>query len=623
MKPMAEAIADAFVEIGAKITKFQAGMDKVRDRMKVIGAKLARFGKLAAGAVAAGFAAMAVAGVKAFAEQEAAVSKLSAALEANGDDVASLLPQYQDLASDIQAVTTQGDEMTLMLMAQLRNLGVMPDRMEAATKGTIGLQKALGVGAEAAAKMTAMAEQGEFTLLNRYVPALRGASTDAEKMAIVQDLMAKGFSQAEAETKTVSGAFQQLKNDFGDVLEQIGQTIVESAGLQAILVKLAEKVRAFGNRLKELREERFFDKMILQSKLFFENVKTIFKQIGAVIVLPFQTLWETVKFVYESIGTQTYNIVNSFVMLWKNGMNKVKAMFKALWHKVTHPSEPFEMPDTKPMLAGIKAAWVDNPDSPKNTWKIMLEKMEQATAQSNEKQQKLIQEFNAKGAEAAKKAVAEVAKVQEQLGEVGEKAKEAGKTFSAGFSFELPHLTDTQIGKWEKFLKLLADKSASVNIDIKLPSITTRLVDLWGKFFQNIANTFSITSQGGAAKVDIGVDISLPTMTNTKVKIWADFFDILGKFKDLSIKIDVKLPKLTNKQVGLWEKFFKAAGGLNIDLDKLPAAAKKAAEAAKQEKDAFNKDVVRLLEKAVTQRDAIKTAIENIATADAVPVFGP
>jgi|TARA_Y100000310_G_scaffold338121_1_gene426915 hypothetical protein len=189
--------------------------------------------------------------VKAFAEQEKAVNSLESAMSSLGDDVAKLLPKFTKLAAEIQDLTGIADESTIALMAQIRNLGVMPDQMEKATKGAIGLAKALGLDANAAARYTALALQGEFTILQRYVPALRQATSEAEKQAIVTDLMNRGFKQSQAELDTVSGRWRELKGRVGDLFEAFGEAISKGIDLRSTMASLSEKIKDLGNRMAD------------------------------------------------------------------------------------------------------------------------------------------------------------------------------------------------------------------------------------------------------------------------------------------------------------------------------------------------------------------------------------
>ena len=137
-------------------------------------------------------------------------------------------------------------------MTSLLNLGVQANALGAATKQAIGLAEALGLDSAAAAKYTALARQGEFTILQRYVTALREATTQAEKQAIVTDLMNKGWEQAQRNATTTSGALEQLGNAFGDLGETIGD-LVSGDGMGGALIEIKLLVEDLDEAIKSLQ----------------------------------------------------------------------------------------------------------------------------------------------------------------------------------------------------------------------------------------------------------------------------------------------------------------------------------------------------------------------------------
>ena len=216
------------------------GLAAAGNSLKSFGQTAMRVGKMFVSAFTAAGAALGAFSVKAitaWAKQEKAVNALRTALDTNGDNVDALIPKYTALAQAIQDETGAADENTIQLMAQIRNLGVLPQNMEKATKGALGLAKALNLNSESAARYTALALQGETTILQRYVPALRTAETAAEKQAIITDLMAKGYSQLQGELGTTSGRWKEFKGRVGDAWEEMGRAITEALGLNDALAR--------------------------------------------------------------------------------------------------------------------------------------------------------------------------------------------------------------------------------------------------------------------------------------------------------------------------------------------------------------------------------------------------
>ena len=160
--------------------------------------------------------------LSAYAQQELAEKKLAGALRATGQYSKETLDDLTRFASGIQQVTIYGDEAVLKLSQLAISMGLSADQSKVAVKGAIGLATAFGIDANTAIRGVTLALQGEFTLLNRYIPALRQVNTEEEKRAVLMKTLSEGFSLAMEETSTYTGAVQQASNQFGDALEKLG-----------------------------------------------------------------------------------------------------------------------------------------------------------------------------------------------------------------------------------------------------------------------------------------------------------------------------------------------------------------------------------------------------------------
>lgn len=212
--------------LGADIRSFQTNMRKASQTLSKVGKDMKSIGKNVSMYATAPIMGMAAVSVAAFDKQAQAEQKLATQIRANGKDVESTLESYKRFATELQSITIVGDETTLGLIQMAETMG--SSNVMEATKGAIGLSKALGVDLQSAIKMVTLAEKGEYTMLNRYVPALRLATTESEKAAIVQKLYADGMKIAAAEAKTGLGPLKQLQNTIGDISEEFGGIIAEA-----------------------------------------------------------------------------------------------------------------------------------------------------------------------------------------------------------------------------------------------------------------------------------------------------------------------------------------------------------------------------------------------------------
>jgi len=177
--------------------------------------------------------------------QEKADQKLIATLKTKNQYTEENFKLLKQQASAIQSVTTVGDEQSEMLQALALNLGATFDQVDEYTRGAIGLAESFadaGLNQETALKGIALAYQGNFTQLQRYIPALRTATDETEKMALLQQAMTDGFKQATDVAKSQVGQMEQFSNILGDV-QEVGGDILKDV-LTPIL-QLAKPVLEF------------------------------------------------------------------------------------------------------------------------------------------------------------------------------------------------------------------------------------------------------------------------------------------------------------------------------------------------------------------------------------------
>ena len=173
--------------------------------------------------------------------QAEAVRGLTRALELSGSAVGPSIEQHKAWASALQSTVNVGDEVTLGLMRQASMLGVSNESLQEATAAAIGLSEATGQDMSTSLRAVQLAMAGNFSQLSRYVPALREATSEEEKLRIVQDLASKGLSQKADRAKTAQGAGERLANSWGDFKEVVGSMLdplrlIVSSGL-AMLVE--------------------------------------------------------------------------------------------------------------------------------------------------------------------------------------------------------------------------------------------------------------------------------------------------------------------------------------------------------------------------------------------------
>jgi len=315
------------IEIGAK-DKTKRVLAAIGGRFKKFGANMGRvlrFGAVGIAAITASLVALGTKAVKVFGVQEKAEEQLKSAMLAHGDAVDELLPKYKALASAIQDETGVGDESTLALMAKLRTISVANENMERAVKLTLALTKA-GMREKTAYRAAADAINGNTTALTTYLPELRKAKTQAEKMAIVNDVLARGYNQMRADLNTVDGRMKELKGRIGDVVEEIGRAISGGLSLRDTLARLSDRIKRFG---ESERFKKFLDRVEKGTEQLRQMVDIItsggegagavFASIGNVIKSAFGVGAERVANVLKSAAPEIGRLIGSAIAMVTTG----------------------------------------------------------------------------------------------------------------------------------------------------------------------------------------------------------------------------------------------------------------------------------------------------------------
>jgi len=215
--------------------------------------KLKKNAKLVAIAGIGALSAMIVKTTRLFGVQEKAIVKMEAALKSSGQEVKNNSKDFQKFASELQKITTVGDEASLGLLQIATNMGLNSKQAKQATKDAIGLSKAFGIDTTAAIKAVTAAQLGDFNMLNRYIPALRSVKDETKKAAMARDLLNQSFKVAKAETATLAGATIQMQNAIGDAGEEIGKVFAPMLQKAAIFIRqLAERFQSLSPQAKNM-----------------------------------------------------------------------------------------------------------------------------------------------------------------------------------------------------------------------------------------------------------------------------------------------------------------------------------------------------------------------------------
>ncbi|MEM7227260.1 MAG: hypothetical protein AAF432_00450 [Planctomycetota bacterium] len=241
-----------FVELDLSSEGFEAGINRIADMSNRIQARLEELSQTARRTLVVGGVGVAGA-LKLAADQEEAERKLTAALKATGQARIADAETLKAQAAALQDTTRFSDQAIINLQAMAINMGATAEAADQATKDAIGLSNALGSDLNPTMlRMTLLAREGSTEMLNRYVPAIREAQTEQEKLAAFQQLVARGLEQEIALVDTATGQWIQVKNLLGEAGEEIGSSILPE--LKDLLSTLKEQVPEWIEYIKQNRE---------------------------------------------------------------------------------------------------------------------------------------------------------------------------------------------------------------------------------------------------------------------------------------------------------------------------------------------------------------------------------
>ena len=187
-------------------------------------------------------------------EQELAEKKLESAL---GRVNTELLNQ----ASALQQVTSFGDENIISAQALIAAYTDDEEAIKKATVATLDLAAAKGMDLKTAADLVGKSLGSSTNALSRYGVRVKGTVGSTKRLESLTENVSRLFGgQAQAQTKTLSGAINQLKNALGDTNEELGDVFVPF--IQSASEAMKTGAENAGDWLRELQGEDDLGRLI-------------------------------------------------------------------------------------------------------------------------------------------------------------------------------------------------------------------------------------------------------------------------------------------------------------------------------------------------------------------------
>lgn len=356
---MASASRTLTLKLLADIDNFQKNLKNADNDVSGFSGGVQKFSKiagaafLAAGVAAAGYAAkLAIDGVKAAIEDEAAQAKLAKTLEnvtGATDDQIKSLENY--ILKTSLAFNVTDDDLRPSLDRLVRST---KDVEEAQKLQTLALNIAAGTGKslQTVSEALAKAHDGNFTALKRLGGGIDESIIKQKDFDAATAALAKTFEgQASAQADTFQGKLGRLQIAFNEGKETIGSFILDAITPMVTLIveQVVPVLQAFASGLggKGGLKEVFDNYVDAAKKIFipiFEGLKNAFEDIKDAVMrnkdefkILFDFLKNTVaplfggalKIAIEGIGTAlgvVIDVLGTFIRYINNAYNAVKKL---------------------------------------------------------------------------------------------------------------------------------------------------------------------------------------------------------------------------------------------------------------------------------------------------------
>lgn len=236
--------------------------------------------------------------------QQDALNALNTQLALTGDFSIAASEDMQRFASDLQSVSTIGDETTLQMLALAKTFGRTNEETQKLVKAAVELSAATGLTLEGSVKNLGKTYSGLTGELGESLPIIKTLTAEQLKAGEGIDLLLNRFSgSALAKINTFSGAIDQTSNLFGDMLESIGEIVIESPLLIKVVNSLGIAFKSAGDAISNFASGR---------DLIGEMTLGVIEFGGALVtyvVAPLELVFNLGQIVFNSITTGLQAIV--------------------------------------------------------------------------------------------------------------------------------------------------------------------------------------------------------------------------------------------------------------------------------------------------------------------------
>ena len=189
---------------------------------------------------------------EAYRVQAKAEKQLEAAAKNNPYLDGKSVRQLKNFASELQSISTTGDEVLIPLMAQLASAGRTQAEIQNIMSAALDVSASGMMSLESAVQSLNASYSGNIGQLGRQIGELKNLTAEELKNGAAVDIVKNKFAGMSKEVAEATGTSEQLKNAWGDLKEEIGAPFEK--GLKPLRKFFTELINGWTDAKKAKRE---------------------------------------------------------------------------------------------------------------------------------------------------------------------------------------------------------------------------------------------------------------------------------------------------------------------------------------------------------------------------------
>ncbi len=183
-------------------------------------------------------------------KQERALALLANSTKQFGLEASAVTDRLAEYASELQTVSTFGDELIIQQQSLLASFGLTEQQIKDASKAAVELASTGIVSLDSATRNIGKTFGGLAGELGELIPQIRDLTQEELRSGAALQVIINQFGgSAAANISTFGGKVEQLSNALGDVTENLGGLITQNRLAKAVVDALTESIVAFNSLL--------------------------------------------------------------------------------------------------------------------------------------------------------------------------------------------------------------------------------------------------------------------------------------------------------------------------------------------------------------------------------------